>query len=246
MYLLNKMSAKYILRLDDACPTMDIAKWDRIEKICDKFLIRPIIAVVPNNEDRKLIKNDIDINFWNKVRGWQSKSWHIALHGYDHIYISNNSGLVAFNNKSEFAGVNFKTQLEKIQKGITIFKRERVKTRIWVAPSHTFDQNTLKAIKLGSDIDIISDGISLNPFKRFGFKWLPQTIWHFRKMPFGLWTACTHPNEMTDRGIDELEKFIQINAKHFIDIDKLEYKKWTILNSLFSLFYWTTRMVMRK
>jgi hypothetical protein len=246
VYLLNKMSAKYILRLDDACPTMDIAKWDRIEKICDKFLIRPIIAVVPNNEDRKLIKNDIDINFWNKVRGWQNKSWHIALHGYDHIYISNNSGLVAFNNKSEFAGVNFKTQLEKIQKGITIFKRERVKTRIWVAPSHTFDQNTLKAIKLGSDIDIISDGISLNPFKRFGFKWLPQTIWHFRKMPFGLWTACTHPNEMTDRGIDELEKFIQINAKHFIDIDKLEYKKWTILNSLFSLFYWTTRMVMRK
>ena len=240
------MSAKYILRLDDACPTMDIAKWDRIEKICDKFLIRPIIAVVPNNEDKKLIKNDIDINFWNKVRGLQNKSWHIALHGYDHIYISNNSGLVAFNNKSEFAGVNFKTQLEKIQKGITIFKRERVKTRIWVAPSHTFDQNTLKAIKLGSDIDIISDGISLNPFKRFGFKWLPQTIWHFRKMPFGLWTACTHPNEMTDRGIDELEKFIQINAKHFIDIDKLEYKKWTILNSLFSLFYWTTRMVMRK
>ena len=84
------MSAKYILRLDDACPTMDVVKWDRIEKICDKFLIRPIIAVVPNNKDKKLIKNDIDINFWNKVRGWQNKGWHIALHGYDHIYISNN------------------------------------------------------------------------------------------------------------------------------------------------------------
>ena len=240
------MSAKYILRLDDACPTMDVVKWDRIEKICDKFLIRPIIAVVPNNKDKKLIKNDIDINFWNKVRGWQNKGWHIALHGYDHIYISNNSGLVAFNNKSEFAGVSFKTQLEKIQKGISIFEKEGVKTRIWVAPSHTFDQNTLKAIKLRTDIDIISDGISLSPFERFGFKWLPQTIWHFRKMPFGLWTACTHPNEMTDRGIDELEKFIQINAKHFVNINKLKYKKWTILNSLFSLFYWTTRKVMRK
>ena len=52
------MSGKYILRLDDACPTMDVAKWDRIEKICDKFLIRPIIAVVPNNKDKKLIKNN--------------------------------------------------------------------------------------------------------------------------------------------------------------------------------------------
>ena len=72
-------------------------------------------------------------------------------------------------------------------------------------------------------------------------------------MPFGLWTACTHPNEMTDRGIDELERFIQINAKHFVDINKLKYKKWTILNSLFSSFYWMFwkstfdfRMVMRK
>ena len=115
------MSAKYILRLDDACPTMDVAKWDRIEKICDKFLIRPIIAVVPNNKDKKLIKNTIDINFWNKVRIWQNKGWHIALHGHDHIYISNSSGLVPFNNKSEFAGVNLKIQLEKIQKGINIF-----------------------------------------------------------------------------------------------------------------------------
>ena len=43
MYLLNNMSAKYILRLDDACPTMDVVKWDRIEKICNKFLIRPIM-----------------------------------------------------------------------------------------------------------------------------------------------------------------------------------------------------------
>jgi hypothetical protein len=240
------MSAKYILRLDDACPTMDVAKWDRIEKICDKFLIRPIIAVVPNNKDKKLIKNTIDINFWNKVRIWQNKGWHIALHGHDHIYISNSSGLVPFNNKSEFAGVNLKIQLEKIQKGISIFEKEGVKIKIWVAPSHTFDQNTLKALKLGSDIDIISDGISLSPFKRFGFKWLPQTIWHFRKMPFGLWTACSHPNEMTENDIDDLERFIQNNSKYFVDINKLKYKKWTIFNSLFSSFYWITRKILRK
>ena len=54
-----------------------------------------------------IIKDHIDINFWNKVRGWQNKGWHIALHGYDHIYISSNSGLVPFNNKSEFAGAVF-------------------------------------------------------------------------------------------------------------------------------------------
>jgi hypothetical protein len=51
------MSAKYILRLDDACHTMDVAKWDRIENLCDKFLIRPIIIVIPNNQDKKLINN---------------------------------------------------------------------------------------------------------------------------------------------------------------------------------------------
>ena len=239
------MTKRYILRLDDACQTMDSAKWERIENMCDRFNIQPIVAVVPNNKDHKLMKNKIDVDFWNKVRDWQNRDWSIALHGYDHVYISHSSGLVPFNNKSEFSGVDFNTQLKKIKNGVNIFKKEGISARIWVAPSHTFDQNTLKALKMESEIEFISDGISFRPFQKYNFKWIPQTIWRARKMPFGLWTICIHPNEMTSMEFHKLEGFIQKNAKDFVSINELKYKKWSTLDSIFTYFYWIIRRVLR-
>ena len=164
----------------------------------------PIVAVIPNNEDRKQMKEEVDSQFWNKVRSWQKKGWHIALHGYDHVYISKSSGLVPFNNKSEFAGLSYEEQVIKIKEGWKIFKQENIDCKIWVAPSHTFDKNTLKALKEHTTIEIISDGVALFPFYRFGFKWIPQQVWRFRKMPFGLWSGCFHPNEMNDKEINDL------------------------------------------
>ena len=164
------MSAKYILRLDDACPTMDRKKWQRVEDICNRFGIKPIVAVIPNNKDIKQQKDKYDDNFWDKVKSWQNKGWHIALHGYDHVYISNDSGLVRFNNNSEFAGLSYEEQAKKIRAGWEIFQKKGIKANIWVAPSHTFDKNTLKALKENTTIEIISDGIALFPFIRFRFK----------------------------------------------------------------------------
>ena len=45
---------KYIVRLDDACETHNISKWTAIEKILDQYSIKPIVGVIPSNEDKKL------------------------------------------------------------------------------------------------------------------------------------------------------------------------------------------------
>jgi len=235
------MSGKYIVRFDDACPTMDRKKWQQIEDLCDKYGIKPIVAVIPYNNDPKQKKDEFDANFWNKVRDWQKKGWNIALHGYNHVYISKATGLVPFNKKSEFAGLSYEEQSKKIKKGIEIFKQENVATNIWVAPSHTFDENTLKALKENTSIDVVSDGIALFPFQKHSFNWIPQQVWHFRKMPFGIWTGCFHPNEMNEKEFLNLETFIEQNNKFFISIDKLKYKRFCFFNFLFSKFYWTIR-----
>jgi len=237
------MFAKYIVRFDDACSTMDNSKWQKIEDLCDKFDIKPIIAVVPNNKDSKLIKDKIDNNFWDKVRKWQNKGWHIALHGYDHVYISKESGLVPFNHKSEFAGLSLAEQILKIQKGIRIFKKEGIDTNIWVAPSHTFDENTLKALKEHTNIQIVSDGVALFPFKKYGFNWIPQQLWHYRTMPFGIWTCCVHPNEMDDNEYLALENFVSKNHKSFVDVISLKYQSFGLINTLFSKIYWIIRKI---
>ena len=230
------MNGKYILRLDDACPTMNKKKWQKIEKLCNKYRIKPIVAVIPDNKDKLMKIDEYDKEFWSKVRKWQNKGWHIAMHGYNHVYISDKSDFLSFNKQSEFAGVDYKIQRDKIKKAWEAFKKEGVESIIWVAPSHTFDKNTLKALKKFTKIDTISDGIALFPFKKYGFKWIPQQLWKFRKMPFGVWTGCFHPNTMTDIEFKKLEKFIKDNYRNFIDINDLTYKK-TILNQLFYLIF---------
>ena len=45
---------KYIIRLDDACDTQDMQKWNEIEKILNEFSIKPIVGVIPNNQDEQL------------------------------------------------------------------------------------------------------------------------------------------------------------------------------------------------
>ena len=42
---------KYLIRLDDACETMDLNKWLRMESLLSKYNVKPLIAVIPNNED---------------------------------------------------------------------------------------------------------------------------------------------------------------------------------------------------
>ncbi|MCD6419935.1 MAG: DUF2334 domain-containing protein [Synergistetes bacterium] len=240
--------AKYILRLDDACPTMDKRRWMKVEELCDKYNIRPVVAVIPNNKDPKQEKDEFDSSFWQRVRNWQEKGWYIALHGYEHVYITSEGGLVPFNKHSEFAGLPYEKQAERIKKGWAVFQREDIKCNIWVAPSHTFDSNTLKAIKEHTTIKIINDRIALFPFEKYGFRWIPQQVWRFRKFPFGVWTACFHPNEMGEDEFKDLEKFIRENRESFIDLKKLNYNKtyfMNVINVIFEKLYWLMRSLKR-
>ncbi len=192
-----------LIRLDDACPTMDIEKWQDMEIMLDELDIKPLVAVVPNNADPHLNKSDYDSNFWRKVRVWQDKGWEIALHGYDHSFISKSSGLVPFNKFSEFAGVSYDIQKEKILSGIEKFKQEGIDTHIWVAPAHSFDEKTLEILSKYTEIDTISDGLSNRTYTYLGFKWVPQTLWKAKTIGDGINTICYHPNELSKERLEE-------------------------------------------
>ena len=87
------MKTNYIIRLDDAAEYWSKEKWERVEKILDSFDIKPLVGVIPNVEDEKLISLDYDCYFWEKVMNWEKKGWTIALHGYNHVYSSTNCGI---------------------------------------------------------------------------------------------------------------------------------------------------------
>lgn len=208
--------SKYIIRLDDACPKMDLLKWNKMEELLEKYDIKPLVGVIPNCEDKMMDIYTFNDEFWDKVEKWRCNNWEIAMHGFNHVYSSNSGGINPVNNRSEFAGLDYETQLLKIKRGIKILKEHNIEPKVFFAPSHTFDQNTLLALKNGSSIRIISDTIAFNIYKKDDFCFVPQQSGRVRKLPFKLVTFCYHPNTMSDEDFLTLEKFIKENLKKFI------------------------------
>lgn len=208
--------ARYIIRLDDACDTQDSEKWNRIEQVLDRHNIKPIVAVIPNNQDLSLNYSVKDANFWNRVALWQAKGWTIALHGYRHLYhkVDRKRLLIPFHDRSEFAGLEYSTQLHLISKAYVEFVQHDIFPKVWVAPSHAFDINTLAALKAATPIRLVSDGIALNPYPHNEFVFIPQQIWSLKKRQFGIWTICLHPNTMSNADIEDFSK--HLSSKEFL------------------------------
>jgi len=172
---------------------------------------------VPQNEDPQLQYSSYDPYFWDKARKWKEKGWHIALHGSTHKYISKKKGLVPINSYSEFAGVDIDIQRKKIQTGYSILCSQGLKPTLWCAPAHTFDRNTLNALKEFTDIRIVTDGIAYYPYNKYDFFWLPQQLWAFEYRKRGIWTICLHIDPISiDQINDHLEK-IKRNAHLFVN-----------------------------
>src|SRR5437868_15488717 len=133
----------YLLRFDDICPTMNWSVWLEIECILIQQALKPLLAVVPDNQDPTLQIDSPAADFWERVRGWQARGWTIALHGFQHRYVSGNAGLVGVRKKSEFAGLPSEQQREKLRLGVEVFKHEQITPRVWIAPGHSFDANTV-------------------------------------------------------------------------------------------------------
>ena len=201
-------NSSYMLRFDDICPTMNWSVWARIEEVMDDHEVHPILAIVPDNRDEQLIVSEPVDDFWDRVRDWQARDWTIAIHGYRHCFETDRAGLLGLNAYSEFAGVPIERQRQKLTAALDIFRQHGVNPEVWVAPAHSFDRNTITVL-MENGIKTISDGFSYRIVKRFGCTWIPQQLWRFREMPFGLWTVCLHPNAMTEVDINCFERDLE-------------------------------------
>lgn len=221
--------ATYIVRFDDICPTMDWETWDKVEKVLIAEGIKPMLAVVPDNRDENLEFGQENKYFWSKVRDWQKMGWSIAIHGYQHLYKTNNSGLIGLNKYSEFSGLSYDEQSKKLRKALKIFASYDIKPNLWVAPAHSFDKVTVRALSdLG--IEIISDGFFKAPVKYMNMIWVPQQLWKFRHFRSGIWTVCYHVNGMKKKELDKICSDLISYKKSITSLDNL--LKNTSINSL--------------
>lgn len=218
--------SQYIMRLDDASEYMNVEKWQQMENLLDRYNIKPIVGIIPENHDPDMV--DVyprNPAFWDKVRCWKEKGWTLALHGYTHVFETNCGGMNPVNDRSEFAGVPLERQKEKIRLGCSVLKAHDIEPKIFFAPAHTFDENTLIALKEESEIRVISDTIANDVYCQDGFYFIPQQSGRARKLPFKICTFCYHPNIIEDSSFIELHDFFEANREKFIDPSIITLRK---------------------
>lgn len=240
------LETRYLFRLDDACPWMDKARWSALEAVFDRFNVHPLVGVVPHCEDPGIQVDVEDPLFWERARAWQAKGWTIGLHGWDHVFVGHDPGLVPLNNYTEFAGRPEAEQRQKIRSGWQALTAQGLSPEVWIAPAHTFDATTLRCLAEETPIRVISDGLSSRPFRRFGMVWLPQQLWKPRSAPPGLWTICLHPNELDNKSLLAVEAFLTTHSQviGLSDVGPID-REWGLTDALFELPFRMARAVKR-
>lgn len=215
---------KTTIRLDDITPDMNYENFNRIKDILDDAGINPLIGVVPYSRDEKLRIEKPHEDFGDLLKKLENAGWIIALHGYNHLYTSKDKGIFPINNFSEFAGVDYDKQYMMINEGLSQLREWGVNPVMFMAPGHTFDKNTLKALK-ANNITKITDGFGEGPYIREDVTFYPISKKRSECISDkeGYSTYVLHTNTMSDEGIEAFRKMLNDNRDKFISYD--EYLK---------------------
>jgi predicted deacetylase len=198
---------------------MSLEKWESFLPIIAEFGIRPILAVVPDNQDSDLMVSSPDPNFWGRMRSMEAGGATIAMHGYRHLCASRGRGLMQLHRKTEFAGVSEILQKKWVRAGLAILRNHGLSPRLFVAPRHGFDLTTLHALSSGG-LGYLSDGFAQRPFLQNGVVCIPQQLWEPVERSKGLWTICVHSNTSTSLA-ERLRSFVQDHTGQFTSFDRV-------------------------
>ena len=209
-----------LIRFDDIAPNMNWEMMDRCQELLNYYNLKPVMGVIPDNQDSELLKYPKREDFWKIVKKWESNNWSIAMHGYKHLYDKKTYKKDFFNygGRSEFFGHSYEDQLSKIKKGLEIFKKNDIQIDTFFAPNHTYDKNTLKALKNSGILKII-DGYGLMPYSFNGIRFVPQLFYKLYLLPIGIQSTQIHINYWNEKDFINFKKFIEKNHKKVISAD---------------------------
>ena len=211
---------KYIIRFDDISPGMAWSKFLPLKRELESRGGKAVLGVVPECRDKSLAVEPIQHDFFAHIRRWQSYGDAILQHGTHHVYSTQDAGILKIKNNSEFAGHSYETQYKLLDKGKKILQNEDCWQPYFMAPSHSFDENTLKALSSLGFVSI-SDGYGFFPYKLHNVVLVPQLFSKPIRFIPGISTICIHINSMSHSQINSLIWFIKCHKDHFVDFKQV-------------------------
>ncbi len=210
---------KIAVRMDDIAPGMDWKKFADFKVLLDEYGIKPLIGVVPDNQDRNLERTEengkdrhehMPEDFWEYVKGLQEQGWIVAMHGYRHVYTQKKGGVFPLNLFSEFAGLPLAEQLAMLEKGRSVLDSHGIKTDIFMAPAHSYDRNTLKALRQAG-FGRITDGFGSKPYlwKQMCFYPISFRLGSSLKKNHGITTMVVHVNTVNRKDMENYRRIFR-------------------------------------
>lgn len=191
---------KIAVRMDDIAPGMNWENFYFFKGLFEECGITPLLGIVPDNRDQKLEAGPQKEGFWEEMRALHKDGWSIALHGCFHVYTTKKSGIFPLNRFSEFAGLPIEEQDTLIRKGARVLEEQGLKTDIFMPPGHTFDKNTLRALRRNG-FGKITDGFGCAPYRWQDMLFYPISFHLGRslKAAEGATTMVLHANTVTEK-----------------------------------------------
>lgn len=208
------MSYPVLVRMDDICPMMNKEKFWSCLSLLESYNLMPLLGIIPDCWDTSFVEK-ASHDFWEKIYELNQNGYPIAMHGVHHVYTTESKGIVCRRLKSEFAGLNYEEQFELLALGKEILQKHNIETDTFMAPGHSYDDNTLKALKnLG--FHYISDGRSFYPYIRHGIKCIPAMGAYRIHFNRGMLTICIHSDTMSEQNYKQLTAFLEKHKHQLI------------------------------
>ena len=211
------MGRKIAVRMDDITPDMNWENFRFFLKLFEEAGITPLLGIVPESRDEKLRCGKPREDVYEVMRGLKKKGFCFALHGCYHLYTTKKGGLFPLNTCSEFAGVPYEKQKEMLSFGKRQLEEQGIEAGIFMAPAHSYDKNTLRALKeLG--ITKVTDGFGKEPYTCKGLTFYPISFLLGRslKQKNGVTTLVLHANTVTEADKERYRKLFGEYGKNMI------------------------------
>lgn len=218
------MSRKIAVRMDDITPDMNWENFNFFQGLFKETGITPLLGIVPDNQDPKLCCGAVREDFYEVMKDLEREGYSLAMHGFQHVYTSKNGGIFPLNKDSEFAGISYDKQKEMLMLGREKLKAHGIETDIFMAPAHSYDRNTLRALK-EAGFTKITDGFGKTPYlyKEITFYPISFRLSRSLKQNEGVTTMVLHANTVTEADKERYTRIFREYGRNMISYS--EYLK---------------------
>lgn len=223
------MSMKIAVRMDDITPDMNWDNFNFFLNLFEQTGITPLLGIVPDNRDKSLACEAAHDEFFSTMKSLENKGFTFAMHGCYHVYTTKRGGIFPLNRQSEFAGLPYDRQRDMLKNGREKLKQNGINTDIFMAPAHSYDKNTLRALK-EVGFTRITDGFGKMPYIYRGLTFYPISFMMSRSLrqKSGATTLVLHANTVTGADKERYTKIFKEYGKNMISYSEyLEMKPVT-------------------